>query len=31
MKKLNKNVEFQDSSPAYLGRIPHSYDRKKQL
>ena len=31
MKKINKYVEFPDSSPAYLGRIAHSYDRRKQL
>ena len=29
--KLNRHVDVADSSPAYLGRIPYSNDRKKQL
>lgn len=28
---MNSKVEEQNSSPAYLGRIPLSHDRQKQL
>jgi hypothetical protein len=28
---INKNANIPDNSPAYLGRIPISTDRKRQL
>lgn len=31
LSKLNQNIEYPDSSPAFLGRNPLNYDRKKQL
>ena len=31
LAKLNKNNEIPNSSPAFLGRNPISYDRRRQL
>jgi hypothetical protein len=31
LSSINKHVDVPDSSPAFLGRIPISSDRKRQL
>lgn len=31
LSSINKHIDLPDSSPAYLGRIPISSDRKRQL